>query len=410
MKKPKITRTIWAIAAALAAVFWLRCGPLPPGLLDEGEDVSTTVVDRHGIPLYEARSKDGTRVVRLAPDALPANVVSATIAAEDRRFFSHVGVDPIAITRAMMQNAKAGRVVEGGSTITQQVVKLLLARDRLKSQRPEDPSRPSGRDIGTKLREAILALRLEHRLSKSEILALYLSLAPYGNQIVGVERASRAYFGSSADHLTVAQAAFLAGLPQRPSAFNPYRELRPALARHNQVIKRMASLDRITAATAKESLAEHLVLTRDESSFVAPHFVEMVLASFETVRLQADTTTVGRPSRIETTLDVELQRKVEGIISSQRAILNRHRAHNVAVVVLHNATGEWLAWEGSGNYFDAENGGAINGALALRQPGSALKPFTYALAFEERETPASVLPDVPSHFPTAEEGDRKSVV
>ena len=371
--------------AAFAFLVWLRIGALPPGLLDAGDRQSTTVFDRSGEVLYESRAGDGTRAMWLDADALPANLISATIAAEDRRFYKHAGVDPVAIVRAAWRNLREGAVVEGGSTITQQVVKLLLARRNDGRQR---------RGLSAKIREAIVALRLEHRLSKQEILTLYLNLAPYGNQIHGAERASRAYFGSSASLLTPAQAAFIAGLPQRPSRFNPLRHPASALARQKHVIGRMEALGLLTAAHAADARAEQMTFRRDESTFIAPHFVEMVLAGFN----------AQRPQRVETTLDAALQREVQGIIRTQRGTLEKHRARNVAVVVLKNDTGEWLAWEGSGDYFDAEHGGAINGALALRQPGSALKPFTYALAFEEGSSPATVLADVPSHFPTAEPG------
>jgi penicillin-binding protein 1C len=381
------SKAIAAIAAILVVAAWLRLGPLPAGLLDDPTSISTTVLDRNGIALYEARSKDGTRGARLTPDDLPETVVNATIAAEDRRFWTHHGVDPLAIVRAAMRDVRALRIEQGGSTLTQQVAKLLLARTP-----PNDAGRSRG--FSTKVREAVVAVRLEHRLSKREILALYLNLAPYGNQIVGIERASHAYFGTSANHLTVAQAAFLAGLPQRPSAFNPHRDWRSALRRHDRVIDRMASLRLISAPMAAEARAERLALAADTPAFAAPHFVEMVLSNV----------TAERPARVQTTLDLALQQDVEGIIRSQRADLDRHGAHNVAVVVLDNRTGGWLAWEGSGNYFDGEHGGAINGPLALRQPGSALKPFTYALAFEEGRSPATVLADVPSYFSTAESG------
>ena len=366
----------------LVALVWLRAGPLPSGLLDEGG--MSTVVDRHGIVLYESRSADGTRGAVLTADALPPNLVRAAVAAEDSRFFSHVGVDPIAIARAALRNLKAGEVIEGGSTITQQVAKLLLAQ--------RSPGANARRGLRAKLQEAIVALRLEHRLSKRDILALYLNIAPYGNQIAGAERAGRGYFGMPASQLTVAQAAFLAGLPQRPSAFNPYRKWTQAIARQRTIIGRMADLGFVTPAEAAEARAERLSLVNEKPVFLAPHVVEMVLA--ENVRSK----------RIATTIDAGLQSDVEGIIRSQRSNLVTHRAHNVAVVVLHNATGEWLAWEGSGDYFDASHGGNINGPLALRQPGSALKPFTYALAFEEGRNPATVLADVPSHFSTAEPG------
>jgi penicillin-binding protein 1C len=373
-----------------ALLCWIRVGPLPAGLLDGQRSPSTTVLDRNGLVLYEARSAGGTRGSRLSPGELSETVVSATVAAEDARFWRHPGLDPIAIARAALHNVRALRVVEGGSTVTQQVAKLLLARHR---EQGPGPSRAS-RGLGTKLREALVALRLEHRLSKGEILALYLSLAPYGNQIVGIEGASRAYFGTSAGQLTAAQAAFLAGLPQRPSAFNPYRDSRPALRRQGRVIDRMVALGLLSQRAGAEAHSEHLVLTPNPASFLAPHFVQMVLSD----------SAGARPVRIQTTLDARLQHDVEGILRSQRATLERHGAHNVAVVVLDNRTGDWLAWEGSGNYSDPEQGGAINGPLALRQPGSALKPLTYALAFEEGRSPATVLADVPSHFPTGEPG------
>ena len=156
----------------------------------------------------------------------------------------------------------------------------------------------------------------------------------------------------------------------------------------------MQAAGALTHEQAREAQEESLTLSAAAAPFDAPHFVEMVLAH----------SGPERPASIHTTLDRALQSDVQGIIESNRSSLRRHGAANVAVVVLHNATGEWLAWEGSGNYADIERGGAINGAVAARQPGSALKPFTYALAFEEGYSPASVLADIPSSFPTAEEG------
>jgi penicillin-binding protein 1C len=367
-----------------ALVAWLRLGPLPAGLLDEPAHPSALVVDRTGVPLYEALSGDSTRSTRLSAESLPATLVAATVAAEDRRFWRHPGVDPIAVLRAFKTNIAEGRIVEGGSTISQQVAKLLLNR--------RSPSRSRG--LTAKIDEAIIALRLEHRFTKREMLALYLNLAAYGNQFAGAERASRAYFGVPAAMTTPAQAAFLAGLPQRPSGFNPYRSRDAAMRRQRAVLKRMEAAGALTAALAREARDERLVFTSSASPFNARHFVEMVLES----------SGEPRPARIETTLDSALQADVTGIIASHRELLKKHGAGNVAVVVFDNASGEWLAWEGSGDYFDAARGGAINGPLAPRQPGSALKPFTYALAFEEGFNPASVLADVPSSFPTAEPG------
>lgn len=379
-------RRAWAAAfvAAVAGAVWLRCGPLPPGLLDVPTVPSTLVVDRAGIPLYEALGSGGERGIPLSTERLPPALVAATVAAEDHRFWSHPGVDPIAIVRAAWRNLRARHVVEGGSTLTQQTAKLLRAR--------QSPHRSRG--VAAKVEEAVLALRLEHRFDKHDILAMYLSLASYGNRIVGAERASQVYFGCSSQMLTPAQAAFLAALPQRPSSFNPFRSIDLAMRRQRMILRRMEMAGFLTPSQAVHASSERLALKRSDSPFIAPHFVDMVLSQFDE----------PRPQRIETTLDAELQRDVSGIIRSHRSVLDAHGAGNVAVVVLDNRRAEWLAWEGSGAWLDGERDGAINGPLTPRQPGSALKPFTYALAFEQGYTPASVLADIPSHFATAETG------
>ncbi len=368
------------IATAIGVAAWIRLGPVPS--IDEAHFTSTLILDRNGVPISEPLSPRGNRGEWMRPAELPPNVVEATLAAEDRRFYSHAGIDPAAIVRAAWQNVRHGRVVEGGSTITQQVAKLLLE------------SRT--RSLSEKLHEAVIAMRLEHRYSKREILTLYLNLAPYGNQTTGIVRASRAYFGVSPEDLTIAQAAFLASLPQRPSAFNPLHDARRAVGRQKWVLARMS----ITPEQRKEAERERLRFDRGRQPLVAAHFVERVRELAPNARV------------IHTTLDSRLQREVDDIISAERASLLKHGAHAVAVAVLDNASGEWLAWEGSGDYFggDPEEsshggfGGAIDGVAALRQPGSTLKPFTYALAFEQGYSPASVLPDIPSSFPTAEEG------
>jgi penicillin-binding protein 1C len=390
LRRPALRRaTAGVVLAGLIGTAWLRLGPLPDGLLDEAEAVrSTTVLDRNGEVLYEARSDLGTREMRLRADRLPPALVGATLAAEDHRFHWHWGIDPIAMARATWRNVVAFHRVEGGSTLTQQVAKLLLDR---RAQLAAGAARRRG--WGSKIEEAVVALRLEHRLAKAEILALYLNLAPYGNQIAGAERASHAYFGVDSSMLTPAQAAFIAALPQRPSRFNPWRSLAQATARQRVVLARMERRGFLPAAAAAVAGAERLRLADEDARFLAPHFVGMVLADLPD----------PKPTRVVTTLDAALQRTIEGIVRSQRPLLERHGASNVAIVVLDNTTSQWLAWEGSGNH-GGDRGGSINGPTSLRQPGSALKPFTYALAFESGQNPATVLPDVPATFPTAEDG------
>jgi penicillin-binding protein 1C len=350
----------------LGAALWIRLGPIPaPSLL-----TSTTIVDRNGVVLYEPLAPNGTRGEHLAARDLPENVIRATIAAEDHRFYEHFGVDSLAIIRAAVHDVRHLAFVEGGSTITQQVAKLLL--------------QSATRSPLQKIRETVLALRLEHRYSKADILEMYLTLAPYGNRITGVKRASRTYFGCDPQQLTIAQAAFLASLPQRPSVF------KAAKARQRYVLERM----NLSRAERDGALAERLKFASRQNEVVAQHFVERVLG----------VASPASAARIITTLDSNLQHDVLNIIAANRERLLKHHAHSVAIAVLDNRTGEWLAWEGSGDYFGESFGGAIDGVITPRQPGSALKPFTYALAFEEGYSPATALPDVPSTFPTAQSG------
>jgi penicillin-binding protein 1C len=364
----------------LALLAWIRLGPLPP--VEEGatDHDSVRIVDRNGEPLHERPSAEGTRGGGIDPTRLPPRIVAATVAAEDRRFFLHPGVDPVAIARAAFRNLRSGRAAEGGSTLTQQLAKMLWRRPRT---------------LSGKVREAILALRLEHRWSKREILARYLSLAPYGNQWVGIEAASRGYFGSSPEALTVAQAAFLAGLPQRPTTLDPYRNLEGALARQKEILDRMVRSGALSNEEAPQARGERIRIAPPERPFVAPHFALQILAGLPPG---------PRPSRVETTLDLPLQREIGGILSAARPELERIGARSVAVAVLDNRSGEWLAWEGSGDWAGTELGGAIDGVVTPRSPGSTLKPFAYALAFEAGATPATVVPDLPASFPTARSG------
>jgi len=346
----------------------MRIGPIP----EIRPETTPTIVDRNGIILSEPLSANGTRSTWIT--AIPDNIAKAAMAAEDHRFYHHIGIDPIGTARAAFHNLLHVRVVEGGSTITQQVAKLMV------------PGAP--RSVRSKVREAITALRLEHRHSKAEILALYLNLAPYGQQTVGIARASDRYFGCQPDQLTIAQAAYLAALPRRPGT------PRLALQRQRLILRRLRELKMISEPDYRTARAERLSFDRGRHPMIAPHFVARILS--------------GAPSTsaaiIRTSLDANLQREIHGIIAAHRSDLLRHGAHSVAIAVLDNRTREWLAWEGSGDYFGENFGGAIDGVTTLRQPGSTLKPLTYALAFEQGLTPATVIADVPSHFATAEPG------
>jgi penicillin-binding protein 1C len=360
-----VKRAIAAAATILIAIaIWIRCGSVP----EVRRDTTPRVLDRNGVVLYEPLSNDGAR--RTWIDRVPANVANATIAAEDRRFYRHIGIDPLAVMRAAAHDVRAFRAAEGGSTITQQAAKLM--------------SPPRARTMRAKLHEALVALRLEHRYGKSEILSLYCNLAPYGPQTIGIARASDRYFGCEPEQLTIAQAAYLAALPQRPGA------PKSAHARQRVILRRMRDLGMIGSADYATAIAERLTFERGRRRLIAPHFVQRILRT--------------ATSSVRTSLDSGLQRELEGIVAAHREDLLRHGAHSVAVAVLDNHTGEWLAWEGSGDYFGQNFGGAIDGVVTPRQPGSTLKPFTYAVAFEQGMTPATVIADVPQSFATAEQG------
>jgi len=349
-------------------------------ILKQSAPQSILITDRAGVPLYETENHLG-RSRAIDAKAIPECVVAATLAAEDQRFFRHPGIDPIALARAILVNASSRRT-EGGSTITLQTAKLLLQANGKKLRR---------RGWREKIEETDLALRLEAQKSKREILALYLSMAPYGNRITGIARASEFYFRVPPSDLTHAQAALLASLPHRPSRYNPLLSTE-GRSRQLAILRAMHDRGALNGREYETAQRERSTYRVTSGNAIATHFVERVLEAAP-----------AGATKIETSLDAKLQRDVRGIIASKRRDLERHGANNVAVVVLDNVTGEWLAWEGSGNYW-SDAGGAIDGVITARQPGSTLKPFTYAIAFENGFTPASVVPDIPMSFPTAVAG------
>lgn len=361
--------------AFLGAALWLRLGPLPPALLAPAASWDFALLDRHGetlTPALTANAADGPELA-LRADKLAA----ATLAAEDRRFYLHPGVDPLAIARAAWADLRRRRLAQGGSTLTQQLVKI-------RSGRP-------ARGFVVKWFEMVWALRLEHRLGKSEILSAYLAEAPYGGRIIGAPAAARYYFDKPVSQLSWAEAAFLAALPQRPTAFNPRRDPLAARERQAWVLRALHQQDTISAAELQTALAAQdgdflrpgLKLQRDP----APHFAELVTAALRAAGAEG--------GRVITTLDLPLQRDVAGIARHQRALLVPYGAANVAVVVLDNATGGVRAWEGSGDYFDLAHGGMLNGPLIPRQTGSTIKPFLYALAFADGAAPGDRIDDRP---------------
>lgn len=334
-----------------------------------GARASVRVTDRAGGLLREIQP-DGTGAPVALADVAP-EAVAALVATEDRRFYSHVGVDPVALVRAARQNATAGEVTSGGSTLTMQVARALRGRTARAT-------------LADKLLEAHLALRLEAHLSKDEILALWLNRVSFGHRATGIEAAAATYFGKRARDLTVPEAALLVGLPQSPSRLDPFRHPGRARARQRTVLAAMERAGAVTAAEREAFAATPLPLVPPHATFHAPHFVEWVRGGVPDGAVE-----------VQTTLRPDLQRDAEAIVSAHLRRLQDASVTAAAAVVLDNATGDVLAYVGSPDFWDARASGQVDGARALRQPGSALKPFTYALALESRRyTPATILEDL----------------
>jgi penicillin-binding protein 1C len=356
------------VLAAGFALLWVL-HPLPEELL-EPRSGSPAVYDREGRPLLILTDENGEWRLPVELSATGPWIAKATVAVEDHRFYRHAGVDLASVLRAVGQNVSAGRVVSGASTITMQLCRLL------------DP-RP--RDLAAKVSEAIRALKLERRLEKDEILELYLNLAPYGGNVVGVEAAARIWFGKSAADLSLPEAALLAGLPQSPTRYRPDLHPDRAMVRRRQVLTRML----------EEGVIDRTAFERAEA---APVRVRPLAAAGR--RLSAGTgrhaawwALAERPRGGRTALDKDLQALVEPLARAHATGLPP--GSDVAVVVLEIATGEVRALVGSAEYADPVDG-QVNGALALRSPGSALKPFVYAAAFATgRLGPDSSVPDRP---------------
>ncbi|WP_437948992.1 penicillin-binding protein 1C [Sorangium sp. So ce296] len=398
---PLLLRRAARVALVLAVAPWLLLAvaaaltKLPPELAaPEERAVSTVLLDRHGTVLRELRAGDGARARWLPLAEAGDRIQRALLAAEDRRFAVHPGVDPLAIVRALGQLAAERRVVSGASTITQQLSRALVPRPRT---------------VRGKLGEMALALRIEASLSKREILEQYLNRVAFGPGLRGVEAASRFYFDKPTADLSLAEAAALASMPRGPALYDPRRGAGPLERRRNRVLDRMLAAGLAGEAEVARARAEPIALAPKGSGLGAPHLVRAVLGGVLGPGAGAEAGGAGaaplrgRASSITLTIDRGLQREIEVLAQQTVRGLSDRDVGAAAVVVLENATGEILAYVGSHDIEDAAGLGHNDGVLALRQPGSALKPFVYELAMEQLGfTAATVLPDVELSFPTAD--------
>lgn len=395
------------LALAISIQRWLLVDlPRPDELYQHISAPSTKIYDRHGTLLYEITDPHQGLHTPLTLDEIPAACREATIATEDASFYRNPGVDAWAIMRALYINIKGGEVLSGGSTITQQ-----LARNLLLS--PEERTEVS---LTRKLREAILAWRLARTYSKDEVLTLYLNETYYGNLAYGLEAASRTYFGKHAAELDLAECAMLAGLPQSPANYNPLENPETAKARQSIVLNLMVKQGFVTAAEADSARQEPLGYAAIPFPIEGPHFVMYIRGELE--RRYGLEAIYRQGLQVHTTLDLNMQNTAQRLVQYRLAELARpedglppRNVRNAAVVVLDPTTGEILAMLGSPDYFDSRIDGAVNATMATRQPGSSIKPLTYAAAFDpgiaaangyRPLTPATMMVDVRTAFVTKE--------
>ena len=368
--------TRWLALGSVALVAWVLW-PLPAGVRTEPTASGVTLLDREGLPLRSARVAGGARQRWVPIAEMDPDLLTAFVAAEDRRFYSHPGVDPVALGRAVAAGLRSGRIVSGASTITMQLARLL---------------HPSGRTFAGKLSQMAWALRLDRQLPKQVILEQYLNRVPLGQSAVGVDAAARLFFGASARSLSLGEAAVLAGLAGAPSRDNPLRSQKRAAGRRAVVLARMAAAHVASPTEMAAAQAEPVLRSPGDARFEAPHFTSWVLSAL-------DSAPGSRAGPVRTSLDLPLQRAIELEVRHTVEVMRNKGAEHAAAVVLDNRSGDILAWVGSPDFFEPGSG-QVDMVISPRQPGSALKPFLYGLAFDRGYTAASVLPDLATVYQT----------
>ncbi|MCA9362577.1 penicillin-binding protein, partial [Candidatus Kaiserbacteria bacterium] len=347
---------------------------------------STKIFDRTGEVLLYDLHQDVRRTI-IPFEEMSRHIKNATVAIEDDQFYNHIGIDFMAIIRAAVSNFSQGNLLggQGGSTITQQVIKnSVLDRDK---------------KLSRKVKEAILSIKLERVLEKEDILEIYLNESPYGGTIYGIEEASRAFFNKGASEITLAEAAYLAAIPQAPTYYSPYGSNRAALdTRQQLVLDRMRLNGFITTDEYDAAMIEEVEFQPQAVTGIrAPHFVMYVVEQL--AERYGEEAMAEQGLRIITTLDWELQKEAERIVA-QKAASNTERfnASNAGLVATDPKSGDLLVMVGSKDYFSEDIDGNFNVTLAKRQPGSSIKPFVYANAFRKGYLPATVLFDVATQF------------
>ncbi|MFC1649880.1 penicillin-binding protein, partial [Patescibacteria group bacterium] len=347
------------------------------------EGFSTQILDRNGEILYDIYIDQNRSHVDL--EEIPDYLKQATISIEDKNFYEHQGFDPFGMVRGASRLFTRGRA-QGGSTLTQQLVKNALLS-------PE-------RTVFRKIKEFILAVQIERAYTKDEILQLYLNEIPYGGTAWGAQSASQLYFDKDVSELNLVESAVLAGLPQSPSRYSPYSSNPEAyISRTESVLRRMREDGHINSEQEENAKSElkNIEFSGRGASFKAPHFVQYVQSILED--RYGETAVQGGGLKVTTTLDLEIQEATQDVVTEEIKDVESLGIGNGAAIVIDPQTGEVLAMVGSKDFSDPDYDGQVNVTLSLRQPGSAIKPITYATAFEKGYTPSTLLMDVPTTFP-----------
>lgn len=373
-----ITASIIIISGSFFIYYWVfKDLPSPQELSKKEQTVTTRILDRNGELLFRIYEDENRTIVPLSK--VSPDIINATVAIEDQDFYHHFGFSLKGITRAFKANID-GEAIQGGSTITQQLVK-----NRLLS---------TERTLQRKIKELVLAVLVEGNYSKEEILEMYLNQVPYGGSTYGIEEAAWSYFNKSAQNLSLAESALLAGLPAAPSIYSPFGP-NPELAytRQAEVLRRMVEDGYITQEAADAAKQEKLVFRQNIIDIKAPHFVMYVKKLL--AEMYGEDVLNSGGLEVRTTLDLDLQDQVQSIVTNEVNQLAKLRVNNGAALVTNPQTGEILAMVGSKDYFDFEHDGQVNVTLRPRQPGSSIKGLTYAIALDEGQTPTTMIDDSP---------------
>lgn len=374
--------------------FVLKDLPAPSSLSSQSIPLTTHIRDRNGAELYKIYTGQNRTLIKLAD--LPPHVTQAVLSIEDKNFYNHRGFSASGIFRSLTQNFRClignwdlgfgDCTLQGGSTITQQLVKTSLLS-------PE-------RTLQRKLKELVLSVAVESMYSKDRILEMYLNRVGFGGSTYGIEEASQVYFGKSAKQLSLPEAALLAGLPASPTTYSPFGS-HPELAksRQTEVLNQMVSAGFIDLPAAQKAAATNLKFRRPVETILAPHFV-MYVKDLLSRKYGHEAVEQGGLD-VTTSLDLSIQEQSEKIVREELSQLTRLRVSNGAALVTRPETGEILAMIGSRDYFDLENDGNVNVTLASRQPGSSIKPINYALAFQRGMTAATIIDDSSITYHTA---------